>query len=342
MLDDATFITKYDPTGYLGFAARQPEQLAYDFGVYSQRLERPVKQIVFAGMGGSSLVAELVHTWPALGVPFVVAKEYHVPAFVNEDTLVICASYSGNTEETLSSLAEAEAKGAQIAIIAGGGKLGEKAREKGYLYTQIPECPQPRVGVLYMYRAVCELFVAAEVLSNEVLSELSSVIPALEEAIAGWQPELSTDNNEAKRLAQKMHETTPIIYGGPLMAPAAYKWKIDLNENAKNTGWSNAFPEMNHNEFIGWSSHPSEKPFSVIDLISSLEHPQVLKRFEVTDRLLKGMKPASSRVEAKGKTELEHILYLVLLGDFATIYLALLNNVDPAPVPLVEQLKKEL
>ena len=126
------------------------------------------------------------------------------------------------------------------------------------------------------------------------------------------------------------------------MFPAAYKWKIDVNENAKNTAWANALPEFNHNEFLGWSGDPIQKPFAVIDLLSSFEHPRVQKRFAVTDRLLSGMRPASVNVEAKGDSPLEHMLYLVLLGDMSTTYLAILNNVNPSPVALVEKFKKEL
>jgi glucose/mannose-6-phosphate isomerase len=139
-----------------------------------------------------------------------------------------------------------------------------------------------------------------------------------------------------------MEGKTPIIYGGALTYPAAYKWKINVNENAKNTAWCNQLPEFNHNEFIGWSSHPIEKPFAVIDLISSFEHPRVLKRFEVSDRLLSGKRPKAHRVEAVGESVVEQLLYLVLLGDFVTAYLGILNNVDPSPVELVEKFKKEL
>ena len=191
-----------------------------------------------------------------------------------------------------------------------------------------------------MYRAMCELLVAAHVAPKDALSQLESTVGHLTESCKGWSA--SVANNEAMQLAEKMQGTTPIIYGGPLTAAAAYKWKIDANENAKNTAWSNSFPELNHNEFIGWSSHPKEKPFTVIDLISSFEHPRVLRRFDVTDQLLEGMKPAAVKVEAKGDSVLEQLLYLVLLGDFATTYLAILNHVDPTPVDLVEKFKLEL
>jgi glucose/mannose-6-phosphate isomerase len=342
VLDDPNVIKQRDPQNYLGFVAGQPEQLKYNFGITTEHFPKRIDDVVFAGMGGSSLVAELAKTWPELTEPFVVVKDYSLPEFVDEDTLVILGSYSGNTEETLECLAEARAKKAQIAIIAHGGKLGAAAKEHGDVYAELPECPQPRVGVFYAYRAVVEILFAAKLVPKSDIVQLETLVEPLEQAIAGWTPDVPEERNLAKQIAQKMVGKTPIIYGGPLMLPAAYKWKIDVNENAKNTAWCGAIPEFNHNEFIGWSSHPVEKPFAVVDLLSSFEHPRVQKRFEVSDRLLSGLRPASINVEAKGGSALEHLLYLVLLGDFATTYMGLLNGVNPSPVELVERFKKEL
>jgi glucose/mannose-6-phosphate isomerase len=133
-----------------------------------------------------------------------------------------------------------------------------------------------------------------------------------------------------------------VVYACPLMAPAAYKWKISFNENAKNVAWWGQYPEFNHNEFIGWSSHPINKPYSVIDLRSSFEHPRVQQRFILSDKLLSGRRPAAYVVQAEGETLLEQLLWTINYGDFVTIYLALLNGVNPAPVELVEKFKKEL
>jgi glucose/mannose-6-phosphate isomerase len=342
MLDDENVIKQRDPQDALGFEAKQPEQLAHDFGIAHSATFKPVANVVFAGMGGSSLVAELAKTWPALHVPFVISKEYRLPSFVNEQTLVIVASYSGNTEETLEALDEARQKGAQIAAIAHGGKLVERAHEHEDVLAIVPECTQPRTAVFYMYRALTEILIAAKLAPESSIGELEALVQPLEQATNAWKTDMPSGHNLAKQLAQRMAGKTSIIYGGPLMYPAAYKWKIDVNESAKNTAWCNFLPEFNHNEFLGWSSHPVEKPFAVIDLLSSFEHPRVQKRFEVTDRLLSGMRPASINVEAKGASVLEHMLYLVLLGDFATTYLAFLNGVNPTPVDLVEKFKKEM
>lgn len=342
MLDNANLISQRDPQNALGFAATQPEQLAHSFGLQRADGYGEIKQLVFAGMGGSALMAEFLRSYPKLAIPFVISKQYEVPTFVDGSTLVICASYSGNTEETLSALEDARTKGARIVTMSHGGKLAEVANEYGLLHVAIPECPQPRTSVFYGYRATCEILVAYGLAEVSLLDELEALVEPLQTHISNWLPGVPEEQNLAKQLAQRMLGKTPIIYAGPLMAPAAYKWKISANENAKNTAWTNVLPEFNHNEFIGWSSHPVEKPFAVFDLLSSFEHARVLKRFEVGDRLLSGMRPKSTMLQAEGGSVLEHLLYHVLLGDFATTYLAILNGVNPTPVDLVEKFKKEL
>jgi glucose/mannose-6-phosphate isomerase len=173
-------------------------------------------------------------------------------------------------------------------------------------------------------------------------AELEKASKFLTEAVKAWLPTVPTAENEAKKLANELAGKSGVVYGGPLMSPAAYKWKISFNENAKNIAWWNEFPEFNHNEFIGWSSHPVQKPYGVIELRSSLEHPRVQKRFEVSERLLSGKRPAPHVVNVQGESLLQQLVWAITFGDFVTIYLALLNNLNPAPVELVEKLKKEL
>lgn len=341
-LDNANVIAQRDVSDALGLAAETPKQLLHTFDVPAAQPKAEIHNVVFSGMGGSSLQAELMKTWPELRVPFFVSKDYNVPAFVDEHTLFIAASYSGNTEETIAALAAARERGAQIAVSAAGGKLLEIAKQQGDVYVEIPRASQPRMAVLYAFRAGVELLVAHGLVSMETLDGLSSVVGHLERAVASWKKDVPTENNAAKQLAITIAGKTPIIYSGPLMTPAAYKWKISFNENAKNTAWCNTLPEFNHNEFIGWSSHPVEKPFAVIDLVSRFEHERTIKRFDVTDRLLSGMRPKAHRVDAVGDSPLEHMLYLVLFGDFVTLYTGLLNGVDPTPVELVEKFKREL
>jgi glucose/mannose-6-phosphate isomerase len=132
------------------------------------------------------------------------------------------------------------------------------------------------------------------------------------------------------------------VYSGPRMYPAANKWKICMNENAKNVAWCNFLPEFNHNEFIGWSSHPVDKPYAVVELRSNLEHPRTQKRFEVTNRLLSGKRPAAEVVEVQGETLIQQLLWAASYGDYVSLYVALLNGVNPTPVDLVETFKKAL
>ncbi len=341
-MDDMNVIGQIDTFDALGLAAKTPEQLRHSFDVQDVALSTDIHNVVFAGMGGSALQAEFIKTWPALSVPFVLWRDYNLPEFVNEHTLVLVASYSGNTEETLSSLAAAREKGARVVIMSGGGKLQAEAEQQGDLLVMIPKAVQPRMAVFYAFRILVEVLVAHGLTPRSVVGELEAASQHLEKHIQAWVKEVPTAENPAKQLAQKMVGKTPIFYASGLMSAAAYKWKIGVNENAKNTAWYNLMPEFNHNEFMGWTSHPVEKPFAVIDLISSYDHPRIQKRFEVSDRLLSGMRPHAVAVHAEGNSALEQLLYLVMLGDFATIYLAILNGVDPSPVGLIEKFKHEL
>ena len=126
------------------------------------------------------------------------------------------------------------------------------------------------------------------------------------------------------------------------MFPAAYKWKININENAKNVAWASQYPEFSHNEFIGWTSHPQDKPYAIVDLRSNLEHLQVQKRFEITERMLSGRRPSPIVVDVAGKNVLQQLLWAVMLGDFVSLYMALLNGLNPTPVDIIEKMKAEL
>jgi glucose/mannose-6-phosphate isomerase len=294
-------------------------------------------------MGGSALAALVSRSWPGYQMPFEICRQYNIPTYVSNSTLFIAASNSGNTEETLSALAEAQAKGAQIVVIAGGGKLEEIASQKNYPYLKIPPAEQPRYAVFYNLIALLAILEAAGLVeAADISGQLTVASKFLSESVKSWLPTVPTAENEAKKLANELAGKSAVVYGGPLMAPAAYKWKISFNENAKNIAWWNEFPEFNHNEFIGWSSHPIQKPYGIIELRSNLEHPRVQKRFEVSERLLSGKRPAPYAINVKGETLLQQLVWAITFGDFVTIYLALLNNLNPAPVELVEKLKKEL
>lgn len=341
MLDDLKYIHNKDAQDALGIASKQWQMLETTYDL--PKLDFAIDNVVFAGMGGSALWALLSKTWPGYNVPFEVWRKYDAPDYVSDKTLMVISSYSGNTEETLSALAAGEKANAQIVIAAGGGKLIEIAKEKGYPYTLLPESSQPRFAALNGLKSLVTILEKAG-LTNAADAEktLHNAAEFLKKEIAQWLPDVPTAQNPAKQLALEIAGTSPVIYAGPEMFPAAYKWKISFNENAKNVAWCNEIPEFSHNEFLGWTSHPVDKPYSVIDLRSSFEHERVQKRFTVTERLLSGNRPAPHVIEAKGDSELEHLLYCVAFGDFVTLYTALLNGLNPTPVDLIEKMKKAL
>jgi len=340
MLDDLKYIHDKDGSDALGIAQKQWQQLKteYDLGDFDFEVEN----VVFAGMGGSALAALLSTTWPGCNVPFQIWRKYDAPSYVGKKTLMIVSSYSGNTEETLSALEVGENAGSHIVVMASGGKLAEIAHKKGYPLALLPKASQPRFGALNGLKATVSIFEKAGLIEKGAEDTFSKVSDFLKSEIESWKPEIPAKDNLAKQLALEVAGTSPVIYGGPMMFPAAYKWKISFNENAKNIAWCNEIPEFSHNEFNGWVSHPVEKPYSVIDLRSSFEHPRVQKRFSVTEKLLSGKRPHPHIVEAKGDTVLEHMLYCVALGDFVSLYTALLNGLDPTPVDLIEKMKTAL
>ncbi len=342
MLDDLKYIHEKDVSDALGIASKQSEQLLLEFELRGNRDFSGITNVVYAGMGGSALAALLIHTWPKISLPFEVVRDYDLPAYVGSSTLVIAASYSGNTEETINALGQAEAAGAQIAVVAGGGRLQEAAEAKNYLLGILPKVVQPRYAVLSNFKLLLDILSVAGVLTEDVGPELQKTAAFLENAIQKWSPTVPTSQNKAKQLAHEALGKSVVIYGGPKLFSAAYKWKISFNENAKQVAWAGQYPEFNHNEFIGWSKQPIDKPYLVIDLRSSLEHPRVQKRFEVSERLLSGMRPSPEVINAEGETILQHLLWVIALGDFVSLYTGIANGLNPAPVDLVEKFKQEL
>ncbi len=343
MLDDLAYIHQKDQSDALGITGKEATQLREAFVIEGEPHFSAVHSVVHAGMGGSALPALLLNTWPSLPVPFQVVRDYDIPPFVDNTTLFIADSYSGNTEETVSALDEALQRGAQVVVIARGGKLHEIAEAKQLPFIRLPDVEQPRYAALSNFRAVLTVLVAAGVVDgNTVYPELVKAADFVENSLQAWLPTVPTKDNPAKQLAQELIGKSVVVYAGPKMYPAAYKWKISFNENAKQVAWADQLSEFDHNEFIGWSGQPQEKPYAVIDLRSDKEHPRIQKRFIVGARLLSGMRPEPHVVQAVGDTVLEQLLWTVVYGDFVTLYLALLNGVNPAPVDLVEKFKKAL
>ena len=280
MLDDLRLIHERDAQDALGIAEKQWQQLAYDYKLASPGFKaEDIDNVVFAGMGGSALGAMLSQSWPGYRKPFEIVRDYNLPAYVSKRTLFFASSYSGNTEETLSALAEAEKTGAQIVVLAGGGQLADIAKEKNYPMAVLPPAGQPRFAALYSYKALIScLSLIGLIDSDDTAERLKQTADFIKEAAAAWRPDVAAVRNQAKQIALDVVGKSVVIYSGPRLFPAAYKWKIGFNENAKNVAWCNQYPEFNHNEFLGWTGLPLDKPYAVIELRSDLEHPEDPKK----------------------------------------------------------------
>ena len=344
MLDDLKYIHAKDTYDALGVIEKQWQQLTQKYEL--AKINRKFENVVHAGMGGSALWAIVAQSWPGFTIPFEITKDYDIHAYVNENTLFIAASVSGNTEETLSSLAQAEEKGAFIVVIASGGKLAEIAKDKGYPFIELPQVRPPRYG---MFNGLKGLTVLCEQLGiiqeKDAVASLEEASEFVQSSVEQWRADVPASKNLAKQLAHEAAGKSVVIYSGPSLAPAAHKWKIGFNENAKNVAWEYTFPEFNHNEFTGWTSHPVDKPYQIFYLLSSFDNDRVKKRFELSEKLLSGRWPSPYHVEVQGKTILEQMLWAVTLGDFVSVYTALLNGTSPIDMgndDIIEKFKSEL
>jgi glucose/mannose-6-phosphate isomerase len=297
---------------------------------------------IVAGMGGSAVGGLLARA--ALGDrasrPIAVARGYGLPAWTTPDATVLCASYSGNTEETLAAYEAAGALGARRIVATTGGKLAAAAREDGVPVIPLPGAFQPRAAV--GYALVVALEVAALCGAGESLRSEIDVVAAHSEAlVAEWGPD-GAEDSLAKQVARGIHGTIPVIAGADLTTPVAYRWKTQLNENAKVPAFWNELPELDHNEIVGWSGAAELGRFSAIFLDDSDLHPRVRQRIELTRGLISGSAASTFRIESRGETALERLVSLVLLGDLVSLYVAILRGIDPSPVETIERLKTTL
>lgn len=347
MLDDMNVLNQRDSERTLDSTGDQYQQLSMDLAIGEPEHDsRPIKNIVFAGMGGSALAPEFLQAWldGDLPVPLDVVKNYEIPAYADESTLVIASSCSGNTEEILSAYQHARRRNCQIGVIAGGGDLLETAKRDRVVHVALPPIDiQPRMKTFVQVRALLVVLDHFGVMKAKPhLGTLADTADWLRDVSSRWTKDTPIEHNYAKQLALIAVGKTPVFYGGYTNRSLAYKWKISFNENAKNVAFWNYYPEVSHNEFIGWSSHPVEKPFVIFDLVSDIEHQRIQKRFDVSDRLLSGMRPKANSIHQIGDSLLEQLLSGHVLADFVSIYVGILNNVDPGPVKLITKFKQEL
>lgn len=298
--------------------------------------------LVVAGMGGSAIGGRLAAA--ALGDrasrPIVFARGYGVPAWATPDTTVLCASYSGDTEETLAAYEAAGALGARRVVVTTGGRLAAQARAD-----DVPVIPaagglQPRAAVAYMVVAALEVAAACGA-GERLLSEIDVAAEHLEAMVIEWGPDAPSDSL-AKRLAMRLHGSIPVIYGAGITEPIAYRWKTQVNENAKLPAFWHELPELDHNELCGWEGASSLARLSAVFLEDADQHPRLSRRFELTEELIAGDAHATFRIPAVGRAAVERVMSLVLLGDLVSLYLAVLRGADPTPVDVLQELKERL
>ncbi|MGB0098155.1 MAG: bifunctional phosphoglucose/phosphomannose isomerase [Solirubrobacteraceae bacterium] len=298
--------------------------------------------LVVAGMGGSAIGGLLARA--VLGDrasrPIVLARGYALPAWTTPDTTVLCASYSGTTEETLAVYEAAGALGARRIVASTGGTLADEARSENVPVIPLPGGFQPRAAVAYSLVAALE--VAAVCGAGERLhAEIDVAAAHAEELVAAWGPEGAKDSL-AKELARALHDTIPQICGAGLTTPVGYRWKTQINENAKAPCFTHELPELDHNEIVGWEGASRLGRFSAVFLDDCDLHPRIRQRIELTRGLIASHAAATYRVDSVGQTRTERLVSLVLLGDLVSLYLAVLGGIDPTPVVVLDQLKGAL
>jgi glucose/mannose-6-phosphate isomerase len=338
-------IEAIDSRGMLGDVVAQPLQLgdalwrAQSADVHNR--DRP-GGLVVCGMGGSAIGGDLAAA--ALGDratrPITTVRGYALESWTGPDSLVLCASYSGNTEETLACFEAAGAAGAGRVALTTGGRLAEAAREEGVPVIGVPAGMQPRAAVLYMIVATLECAALCGAAPG-LHSEIDTATALLEQLVEEWGPE-SADDSQAKAVARALHGTVPVVHGaGPTVAPAR-RWKTQLNENADAPAFWGELPEASHNEICSWERGPKVAPLSAVFLEDPDQHPRVHRRMKLTAAEVERAGASALRVQSRGDSRLERVLSLVLLGDLVSVYLAVLEGVDPTPVEPIERFKAAL
>jgi glucose/mannose-6-phosphate isomerase len=286
------------------------------------------------GMGGSAIGGDLAIAALAdrLTKPMLVSRGYELPVWSPAGSAVLCSSYSGNTEETLAGYAAAEALGAQRLVATTGGELAELARKDDVPVIGLPAGLQPRAAVGYMFCVSAEL-AALALAGPRINTEIDSAASHLGETLAAAE-------ERARELASEIGDAVPIIHGSDLTAPVAYRWKCQINENAKIPAYSAVLPEADHNEIEGWWG--SEGRFAAIFLEDRDQHPRERRRFELTAKAIEPYAATVITLETEGETRTERVLHTVMLGDLLAIELANARGVDPLAVDVLEGFKKEM
>jgi glucose/mannose-6-phosphate isomerase len=347
LLDSADQLRKIDRSGMLAVVAAMPEMLqqAQQFSAGVTVPAQPVSQVIVAGMGGSAIAGDLAADlfYRKAKVPLTTIRGYNLPEAVNASTLVIALSYSGETEETLSAVKEAEKKGARVVCLTSGGKLREIAEAKKYPVFLIPSGYQPRAALPFLLVCLLAALEKAGIIAPQS-AELAEAVSLLQKLREEYKPARPARTNPAKQLAKKLQGKIPLIFGAAGTTGAvAYRAKCQFNENGKATALANVFPELNHNEIVNISVlKKDDNPFALIILRDDEDPERVKKRIEITKSLITRQLGAANELSGQGKSPLARALSLIYCLDHVSVYLAIISEVDPTPVEIITRLKKEM
>ncbi|CQB51981.1 Bifunctional glucose-6-phosphate/mannose-6-phosphate isomerase [Syntrophomonas zehnderi OL-4] len=309
------------------------------------RYKKEYQNILVSGLGGSAIGGDILRSYAfsQAAIPVIVNRDYDIPAFVGPQSLVLAVSYSGNTEETLSAYRQAERAGANIIVVSGGGKLSSLAREDGNMVVEIPAGLSPRAATGYLFCPLALILEELGLLSgvSKDLAETSRVLADLKEEI---NPAVDYDQNIARQLAGEMKGRIPVIWGSSAHSEvAAWRWKAQINENAKSPAYYNVFPELNHNELVGFEA-PGDliSQILIVILRDPGDHERVKKRIDISRQVIESRVAKVMEVEARGNSFLARFYSLVYIGDYTSYYLALEYGINPTPVEVIDYLKAEL
>jgi glucose/mannose-6-phosphate isomerase len=347
-LDDIQVYRRLDPANMLEHLHGLPRQCrtawqkAKDFKLPKDYAT--IDKVVVLGMGGSAIGGSLLRNFVSrLNKPIIfVTRDYDLPAFVDNKTLVIASSYSGNTEETLSAFYQSLKLKCKKLAMTSGGKLKAMAEDARVPVFLIDLVSQPRAALGYSFIPLIALLQKLGFLKDKT-AEVETMIQYLEKLLVEIKETVPTSSNRAKQLAAKLQGKIAVIYGAGTLSAVARRWKTQINENSKAWAFYEIFSELNHNAVVGYQ-FPSElasKIYVVLLRCPSL-HPRILIRYQVTSELLKQNNISHEIIDSQGEGELNQMMSLIYLGDWTSYYLAILNDTDPTPVKVIDYLKKRL
>lgn len=345
---DAPDITAGDSLGIFAQTGRAPEvfdaTLAGLDGVTVPFPADAIHDVILCGMGGSGIAGELLTGayWQRLRKPVRCLRNYMLPAWAGESTLVVASSYSGTTEETLTCMMDAVDRTCPVMAITTGGKLRDHYVPQGIPVFDVPAAPMPRAALVQMLTTLVVALTRFGVLELHP-GELEDAHDVLDAAVRRYGPGNPEDENPAKQIARSLHGTVPLIWGGDATAAIAYRWKCQINENANIPAFWAEIPEHNHNEIVGVEGHArAGLRASAVMLRDPRQHRQIERRFGVLADLVSDHVDPVLDVVATGGGTLGRIFDLALLGDYVSLYLAVLGGVDPGPIEAIDRLKTAL